>query len=290
MKSKIRGSVYFDFILMAFGTGLVALAINSIYEPISMVTGGFSGLGIILKAITEQYFTGGIPIWFTNLVLNIPLFIIGMKIKGVKFIGRTLFATVFLSIWLFILPSYTIVEGDYILVAVFGGAITGTGVGLVLMGLGTTGGSDMLAVLIQHKLSQYSVPQIMLVVDGIIVLVGAYLFGMNKALYAIISIVVSSRLSDGLIEGINFSKTVYIITDYHREVAEAIMMGLERGVTGINATGMYSQKEKNLLFCVVSKKEIVELKEIVYQADPKSFVIVSDAKDVLGEGFGEYKK
>ncbi|HIT89382.1 MAG TPA: YitT family protein, partial [Candidatus Merdenecus merdavium] len=180
--------------------------------------------------------------------------------------------------------------GDLILVAVFGGALSGVGIGMVLMGRGTTGGTDMLSVLIQHMLPQYSVPQIMAIVDGMIVVVGAYLFGLNKALYAIIAIFVTSRISDGWIEGINFSKVVFIITDHYNEVADTIMYGLDRGVTGISATGMYSKEHKNLLFCVVSKKEIVELKELVYEVDPKSFVIVSDSKDVLGEGFGEYKK
>ncbi|HIT88902.1 MAG TPA: YitT family protein, partial [Candidatus Merdenecus merdavium] len=100
MLSKVRRSVYFDYMIMVVGTGLLAFAINSIYEPISMVTGGFSGIGIIIKALTEKLWSGGIPIWLTNILLNIPLFIVSIKMKGMKFVGRTLFATIFLSIWL----------------------------------------------------------------------------------------------------------------------------------------------------------------------------------------------
>ena len=118
-------------------------------------------------------------------------------------------------------------------------------------------------------------------------LAGAYIFGLNKALYAIISIFVVSRVTDGILEGLKFSKLAYIITDHHDEVAKAIMTTLGRGATGLNATGMYSSREKKVLLCVVSKKEIVQVKEIVTGLDSRAFVIVSDAREVLGEGFIE---
>lgn len=290
MKKPIPRSGFFDILLIIVGTLLLAFAINLIYDPMSLVTGGFFGIGIILKHLTGGFFENGIPLWLTNIILNIPLFLIGMKVKGVKFIGRTLVGTVFLSIWLYVLPTTSFIKDDILLAVLFGGLISGAGIGLVLKGHGTTGGTDMLSAILAHVFRLSSIPKVLLFVDGLVILAGATLFGVHNALYALIAVFVESRVSDWIIEGINFSKSVLIITDHQEEVAEVIMTGLERGVTGISAKGMYSKGPKNLLFCVVSKAEILELKEYVYQVDPKAFVIVSDARDVLGEGFSEYKK
>lgn len=275
--------VYVDYILMTLGTCLMAVAINSIYDPITMVTGGFTGIAIIVKAYSE------IPLWFANIVLNVPIFLIGIKIKGFRFIARTLYSTLALSGWLYVLPRMNILTDDFLLASIFGGVISGVGIGLVFLARATTGGTDMVAVFAQHYLKHYTIGQVLQVVDGAVVIAGAYIFGLNKALYAIISIFVISQVTDGIIEGLKFSKLAYIITDYHDEVAKAIMTTLGRGATGLNATGMYSSTEKKVLLCVVSKKEIVQVKEIVTKIDPRAFVIVSDAREVLGEGFIEFK-
>lgn len=275
--------VYIDYFLMTLGTCLMAVAINSIYDPITMVTGGFTGIAIIVKAYSE------VPLWLANIVLNVPVFLIGIKIKGFRFIARTLYSTIALSGWLYILPRMNILTDDYLLAAIFGGVISGVGIGMVFLARATTGGTDMVAVFVQHYLKHYTIGQVLQVVDGAVVIAGAYIFGLNKALYAMISIFVISQVTDGIIEGLKFSKLAYIITDYHDEVAKAIMTTLGRGATGLNATGMYSSTEKKVLLCVVSKKEIVQVKEIVTQIDPRAFVIVSDVREVLGEGFIEFK-
>lgn len=282
-------SAYVDYILMIIGAGLMAFVIKSIYDPINLVTGGFTGVAIIVKAITGNYIAGGIPLWLTNLVLNIPSFLLALKIKGIRFLGRTIFATFCLSAWLYLLPGLNIMTHDFVLASLFGGVLTGVGVGLVLLGKGTTGGTDMLAVLIQHYKKHYTVAQILQAIDALVVIAGAFLFGLNRALYAVISIYIVSQITDGILEGLKFSKIAYIITDMDDEVANAIMDKLGRGATGIKGQGMYSKKQKGMLFCVVAKKQIVELKEIVIKVDPKAFVIVSDAREVLGEGFIEYK-
>lgn len=275
--------MYVDYILMTVGSCLMAIAINSIYDPITMVTGGFTGIAIIVKAYSS------IPLWVVNIVLNVPIFLIGMKIKGYKFIARTLYATIVLSFWLYILPPIEILSDDYLLASIFGGVISGVGIGMVFLARATTGGTDMVAVFVQHYFKHYTIGQVLQVIDGLVVVAGAYIFGLNKALYSIISIFVISQVTDGIIEGLKFSKLAYIITDYHDQVADAIMNTLGRGATGLNATGMYSSTEKKVLLCVVSKKEIVQVKEIVGKIDPKAFVIVSDAREVLGEGFIEFK-
>ena len=180
-------------------------------------------------------------------------------------------------------------NGDYILAAIFGGVLTGIGLGMILWANATTGGTDMVAALIQIKLKHYSIAQILQVLDGIIVLIGLYVFGLQPALYAIVAIFIVSKVTDTMLEGMKFSKAAYIITEHYEEVARMIMTELDRGVTGLEARGMYSGDEKCMLYCVVSKKEIVSLKELVTRIDRNAFVIVGDVREVLGEGFIEYK-
>lgn len=277
---------YTDYLLIIIGTGLMSLAINSIFEPINLVTGGVTGIAIIVKGVTAHIINNGIPLWLTNLVLNIPLFILGIRIKGIRFFKRTIVATGCMSVWLYLIPQINFVD-DLVLASIFGGVITGVGIGMVFVAHATTGGTDLLAAIIQHYFRHYSIAQILQIVDGVVVLAGAYIFGLNKALYAIICIFAVSKISDGIIEGLKYSKVAYIITSKYDEVAKSIMYNLNRGVTAINAKGMYFGQDTYMLFCVVSKKEIVEVKELVIKIDADAFVIVQDAREVLGEGFIE---
>lgn len=279
-----------DYIFLIVGTGLLAFSIQCIYDPVSLVTGGFTGLAIVIKELTQDVIDGGIPLWMTNIVLNVPVFFLAWKIKGKRFIGRTLLGTFLLSAWLYVIPSVDVSQGDYILAAVFGGCIGGAGIGLILLSKATTGGTDMVATLIQHYVKHYSIVQILQILDGIIVLFGFYVFGIRAALYAIVAIFVTTQVSDALMEGFKFSKAAFIISDEYELVAKKILEELDRGATGLEARGMYSGENKFMLYCVVSKKEIVKLKEIVAEVDPGAFVIVSDAREVLGEGFQEYGK
>lgn len=278
---------YVDYLFIFMGTGIMALAIQCIFEPIGLVTGGFSGIAIIIRKMTAGIVEGGVPLWLTNLVLNVPVFIAALIIKGRKFLGRTVIGTVLLSFWLYVIPQVDLTQGDYMLSAVFGGVITGIGIGFVLLAKATTGGTDMVSALIQKYVRHYSVVQILQVIDGMVVLAGLYVFGLKPALYAIVAIFITSKVSDALMEGMKYSKAAFIITDYYKEIADAIMTQLDRGLTGLDATGMYSGDKKTVLYCVVSKKEIVELKDIVAKIDPKAFVIVTDAREVFGEGFLE---
>lgn len=278
---------YVDYLFIFMGTGIMALAIQCIFEPIGLVTGGFSGIAIIIRKMTAGIVEGGVPLWLTNLALNVPVFIAALIIKGRKFLGRTVIGTVLLSFWLYVIPQVDLTQGDYMLSAVFGGVITGIGIGFVLLAKATTGGTDMVSALIQKYVRHYSVVQILQVIDGMVVLAGLYVFGLKPALYAIVAIFITSKVSDALMEGMKYSKAAFIITDYYKEIADAIMTQLDRGLTGLDATGMYSGDKKTVLYCVVSKKEIVELKDIVAKIDPKAFVIVTDAHEVFGEGFLE---
>lgn len=288
---KVNGKkpVELDYLMIIVGTGLMSLAINSVFDAAGMVTGGFSGIAIIIKAWTKNLIEGGIPLWVTNCVLNLPLFVIAWKVRGFSFIKRAILGEISLSVWLAIQPVWNLAGNDLLLSALYGGVIQGVGIGLVFLGGGTTGGTDMMAAIIQKFLKHYSIAQIMQVIDAMVVLVGMYVFGVHKALYAIIAVYLVTKVSDGLIEGLKFSKAAYIITGKPKEISDMIINDLDRGVTGINAKGMYSGQDKLMLFCVVNKKEIIMLKEKVDKIDPDAFVIVTDAREVHGEGFIEKK-
>ena len=288
-KSSMQGRkpLWMEYLMIIVGTGLMSLAINSVFDASGMVTGGFSGVAIIIKAWTKGLVNGGIPLWVTNCVLNIPLFFIAWRVKGFSFIKKAILGEVSLSAWLAIQPVFHLAGDDLLLAALYGGVIQGMGIGLVFLGGGTTGGTDMMAAIIQKFLQHYSISQIMQIIDGAVVVIGMYVFGIHKALYAIIAVYLVTKVSDGLIEGLKFSKAVYIITEKPEEIARMIMEDLDRGATGINAKGMYSGQDKLMLFVVVIKKEIVMLKEKVDEIDPQAFVIVTDAREVHGEGFIE---
>ena len=247
-------------------------------------------MAIVIKHITEGIVPGGIPLWLTNIALNIPVFILSYFLKGSKFIGKTLFGTLMLSAWLAVLPVVDLAESDLMIAALFGGVCAGAGIGFVIRVGATTGGTDMVSALVQLKLRHFSIVQILMVIDAAVVILGLLVFGMRPTLYAIIGIVVQTKVSDLVVEGFNYSKAAYIITNEHEEVAKRIMTELERGVTGLQARGMYTQQDKCVLYCIVTQKEIIGLKDIVNEVDPSAFVIVSDVKEVLGEGFQEYKK
>ena len=285
---KITGKKpwYMEYLLIIVGTALMATAITSCFDAAGLVTGGFSGIAILVKAGTKSLYGNGIPLWVTNRVLNIPVFLLAAKIKGVAFVKKALLGDLSLTVWLAVLPAWKL-SGDFLLVALYGGLLQGVGIGLVFLGGGTTGGTDLLAAIIQNFMRHYSIAQIMQFVDGAVVLVGMYVFGVERALYAIIAVYLVTKVSDGIIEGLKFSKSVYIITEKPDEVSRMVMEDLDRGITGISAKGMYSGQDKLMLFCVVGKKELVHLKEMIDEIDPNAFVIVGDAREVHGEGFLE---
>lgn len=287
MQLSKKRAWYMDDLLIIIGTGLMALAINSCFDQAGLVTGGFSGFAIIIKEWTRGIVKDGIPLWVTNIVLNIPLFLVGIRLKGFGFVKKALLGNIALTLWLAVLPAWNLSGEDLLLAAVYGGVIQGVGIGLVFLGQGTTGGTDMMAAIIQQSMKQYSIAQIMQIIDGLIVLVGMYVFGMQRALYAIIAVFLVTKVSDGMIEGLKFSKAAFIITSRPEEISEMVIKDMDRGITGIQAKGMYTGEGKLMLFCVVSKKEIVLLKEKVDEIDPDAFVIVADAREVHGEGFIE---
>ena len=271
-----------SYVWITVGSFIYALGFDWCYVPNDIGFGGMTGLAQIVNAILPWA-----PIGAVVIVLNIPLFLAAFRLQGVKPVVKTLYATAALSFFLGVMPEWIFVKDDLLLTAVFGGALSGAGFGLVLGGDATTGGTDLLAALLRRWMPQYSVAEIMMVLDGMIVLAGAAVFGVHYALYAIIAVFIVGKVSDAMVEGWKFAKQAYIISEKYEEIAARLMAELDRGVTNIYAKGMYSEQDRPILFCVVSRKEIVRLKQIAAQTDPRAFVIVSDAREVLGEGFME---
>lgn len=288
MESSIQKESFRDYLLITIGTIILACGINMFFEKQNLVTGGVTGLAIVIKYISSGMFDGGIPLWFTNIVLNVPLYLIGIKIRGRGFGKKTLYAIIFLSFALFFTKYMPAPPTDILLSSLFGGVLSGVGLGFVFIAYGTTGGTDLAANIIQHFIKHISVGKLMMILDGIIIFAGAVIFGAINTMYALIAVYISGKVLDNMLEGVHFSKAVFIISDKAEIIADEIMRNLDRGVTGLNGKGMYTKMEKEILFCVVSKKEIFKLKEIVRNMDSKAFVIVSDAREVLGEGFIEY--
>ena len=279
-----------EFLMILLGTTILALGINWFTSPLGLVTGGLSGVTIIVKTLSQEMLGYGIPLWITNLVLNIPLFVISIKQRGFEFAKKSAWAVGLLTLALWyteFIPNLLDVQGDLLLGGIFGGSIIGLGVGIVLKAGGTTGGTDMLATIIKFKHNSFPIAKLMLGIDGIIILCGMLVFGSTKAMYAIIAVFISSKMITWVLEGMNNAKAAFIMSEKSDEIADAIMNKLPRGVTGIKARGMYTGDDKDMLFVVVSQKEITRLREMVKQIDQTAFITIADVREVLGQGFIE---
>lgn len=285
MKNTTNNKWWMTYLLLTAGTFFMAVGINVIYEPLSMVTGGFSGIGILVKKLTQTARWSGIPVGMTTLLLNIPLFIWGYSQKGKAFVKKTVYAASCFSFFLLIIPTFDIVKQDYLMAALVGGLLNGTGIGLVFSQGASTGGSDLLSVLTAKILPELSASERLILIDTLIVAAGVFIFGLEIGLYAVVAVFVTGKVSDAILDGLKFAKIAYIISDHPEEISEHILRKLGRGLTGLEGQGMYSEKHKMVLMCVVSKKEAVLLKDIVKNADNEAFLILSEAKEVLGEGF-----
>ena len=285
---KKKKEIARDYILLAAGTGFIALAVQAVFDPMGMVNGGFSGLGIIIRRMTLGLVPGGIPLWFTNIALNLPAFLVAWFVMGRVFVQRTAIAAILLSVWLAVLPSVDLAKGDYLLAALYGGLISGIGIAMVFRTGNATGGTDLVASLLHRKFRDYSIAQILLVLDGAVIVAGYYLVGARPALYAVLSVAITTKVSDTILNGMNDSKMIFVVSDHSDAIAEHVLYEMDRGCTAIPAQGMYSDEMRKMLFCVVGKKEVLDFKDCVKVLDPHAFVIVTDANEVLGEGFLEY--
>lgn len=267
------------------GTAFMGTAVNIVYDPMGMVPGGFSGASILLERLSMGLVEGGIPVWLFSFLLNIPVFIWGFFLKGREFMLKSLLANLLFTMMLYMIPVVAVAKKDYFLAAVTGGILNGTGIGLVFAAGYSTGGTDLLGSLIQRFLPHYPVAGILFVLDAVIIVAGALYFGIDKAVYAAVSVYLTTKIMDNILSGMHVRKQVMIISAQHQQIGIDIMRQMGRGVTEIKAVGGYSRKERPALLCIIGRKQTRKMMQIVRRHDASAFVIISDVKEVLGEGF-----
>ena len=268
-----------EYINTLIGAAIVALAFNLFLLPNQIASGGVSGISIILANVL-----GWEPA-FVQWAFNIPLFIAGVLLLGGRQYGlKTLVGTAFLPFVVYLTNELEPWTTDPLLAALFGGIGAGLGLGIVFRGKGSTGGTD-LAAQIFNKYTGFSLGTSIAAIDGIIVLAAAAIFDIERGLYALIGLYVTSKTIDLVQVGLGRSKMTLVITSKQEEVREAILNKIDRGMTKLTAYGGYTDQERPILMCVVDQTEFTKLKQIVKSIDPSAFVIVTDASEVLGEGF-----
>lgn len=273
-------NTFFDILL---GTFLLAASVVWFFDAVGVVVGGVSGIAIIIKATMD------IPMWIINIAFNLPLFIAAYKILDIGMFFRTVLGTVLLTIWLGILPYVNLLTGNLFVDMLAGSVLMGAGLGLIFVSNSSSGGGDLLATLINRKLRHLSIPKIMAVIDIVIVLAGAQVFGVDKIMYSIIGIFVLARVSDIIIEGPNRAKLLYIISEKNDDVVKYIVETMERGATYIDTEGAFTHKSSKMIMCVVSGKEMVKLKQIIYKLDENAICFVGDIREAFGEGFTKFR-
>ena len=276
-----------DMLFIFLGSTVTAFAAQYLFDPAGLVTGGVSGLAIVVKYLGASLGGLNIPLWVSNLVLNVPIFLFAWKTDGSRAIARSALGWLIMTVELAVFPAMDIVPDDLLLTALYGGICFGLGTGLLLAARASTGGTDLLATALHHFLPHYSMGTIMWVLDGAIVLVGAAVFGVERTLYALISVYLMGKLSDWVLAWGRSARCVTVISEANDAIARDILAVIDRGVTCLHGTGMYTGQEREVLFCICSNKDLVRIKEIIRRYDPQAFFFISDVKEALGEGFVE---
>lgn len=271
-----------DFLLIILGALIQAVALRLFLIPADLVSGGISGLAQLVHHYTT------FPIGVMVLLGNIPLFFLGWQyLGGPRFTIRTVLSILAFSVFTDVLAFFLPKEGvtnDLVLNTVYGGLLLGIGLGFVYRGRGTSGGSDILGRILNHH-GGMTISQAYLITDSLVVLGAGFVFGWTKALYGLVLIYVSGLAAEAVLQGTNVVRSAMIVTQKTDAIAQAIMHDLQRGVTILSGTGAYTGEPKNVIYCAVSRMEINRLRILVYEIDPKAFMVIGQAQEALGEGF-----
>lgn len=277
--SKLKDNKVVAYIAITIGVAVSIFSQNYFLLPNQISTGGFSGIATIL------YYLFNLPVGLTMLVLNVPLFLVSFRKLGSGFVMRSLYAMIMYSLLTDLFPIMPLTE-DMLLASIYGGVLMGLGLGISVYFGGSTGGTDTLGMLINHKFKFISVSVGMLAVDVLVVVATGLVFDIQTALFAIVGLYISTKVMEIFTEGINRASSFLIISSKYKEIESRIMEEMDRGVTELTARGAYEGKEHPALLCVVEKgREVTWVKEIVHKIDPKAFVMFWEAKEVNGEGF-----
>ena len=278
-----------DFAWMTAGVLLTAWALDAFLIPNKIAAGGVSGLATVIYYVGKE---NGVtlPVGLQMLVMNVALLGFALRARGMRYATKVIYGTVLLSVAIdlgarFIEP---LASDDPLLAALYGGVLTGIGLGMVFKAGGNTGGTDLIAQLLARHVS-LGVGQLMLIADGVVTVIAGLVFGWEYALYAVVAIFVSGQTIDIVLEGLAVEKAVFIISDASERIGEAITGELGRGATALSATGVYTGEPRGMLFVVVSRKELDGLKAAIAAIDPQALVIISDVHEAIGEGFKQMR-
>lgn len=281
---KVKNVLYIMLGAAIMSFGLVYFNMEN-----NLADGGFTGITLIL------FFIFDFDPAYTNLILNIPLFIIGWKILGRNSFIYTIIGTVSVSVFLFIFQHYSVISiplhDDMTLVALFAGVFIGVGLGIVFRFGGTTGGVDIIARL-GFKYLGWSMGKTMFMFDAAVISSSLIYLNYREAMYTLVAVFISAKVIDFMQQGAYSGKAAFIISEKSAEIADCILKQMERGATILKGQGSFSKQDKEILYCVVGRNEVVRLKTIIEKIDPHAFVTVNDVQDVIGEGFtlDEYKR
>ena len=287
-QSTHKKTLLLDFLFFVAGSILFAVSVNCFTAPNQIAPGGVTGLATVLNYLI------GTPIGTMLFLINVPIFIWAVLELGYQLVAKTIVATLICSITIDTLsPLLPVYEGDHMLAALFGGVLEGVGLSLILVREATTGGTDMVARLLERRLRNLSMGQLMLGVDALVILLAGFAYrSLESALYAFVVIFVSTRLIDSILYGadIGTGKMLFIISPKNEEIADKIVLDLERGVTALKSRGIYSGRDGEALLCAVRKYEVSKIMDIVHAIDENAFMIIGDAAEIKGEGFRKIRR
>lgn len=277
-----------DYVYMTIGILITAWGLNAFLIPNRLAAGGVSGLATVFYYLVRDRYDIIVPIGMQMLAMNGILLAIGIRAKGWRYGARSVYGIVVMSFAIDLLAPITphLAQHDLLLAVLYGGAVTGAGMGLVFKSRGNTGGTDIVAQLLVDKVN-LGIGQLMLAADATVTLVAAIVLGPDLALYGAVAVFVAGTVIDLVLEGLSVEKAAFIICDEPGRVADAVLHQLGRGATGIMARGLYSAEPREMVFTVVSRREIGALKALVHAVDPRAFVVIADVHEALGEGFKE---
>lgn len=267
-----------DYVLIVLGTFLAGAAFDWFFLPYDLAPGGVTGISTVLAHYLP------LTVGVLSFAINVPLFLLGWKTVGWRFALRSFVAMSLMSLFIDVIPPCDL-SGNVMLASIFGGALLGMGLGLVVRAGATTGGTDMAAKMVHHVIGFLSIATILLIIDAMVVAFAGLTFGVEAALWALITLVVCSKMMDMVIRGFNTAMQFMIISPQSDAIVRRIHKEIDRGCTRLMAEGTYSGKPVGTLVCVISRMEAPNLKKLIAEVDPHAFVTVCDVSEALGPGF-----
>lgn len=280
MNIKKLKTISIEIIGTIIGSAIMAFGISEFLLPNQLSSGGFAGIATI------TYYLFNIPMGIVTFILNIPLFIIAYYRIGKEFVLKLFIGTTSLSIFIDILDKYPVITTDRFLACIYGGIIIGLGTAIILKVGASTGGTELIANIIKTYNSNITLSRYLMIIDILIIILNVIFFKeIEIGLYSVIAIYLYGKLVDIIFEGIYFTKLLFIISDKNDEISQAITTDIKRGVTGLYGKGIYNNKNKLVLICAASTNDIPKIKKVAKNIDDKCFIIVANAREVLGKGF-----